>query len=466
MASKTKRARILESSKKDTYKRNLILIAVAIFITKIGIAFNIEFNYKEILGIHRGAWVGADGENYVYGLKALWEHGFFAEEFRLNYWPAGYPILLLIFSLTQYSWIFMVASIVQSALYSTAVVFILFQISRTRLKKLTYPLAICFFLNPTLSLSSLVIGYESLLASGFLMVLGLITQDLLVRNPKIFKKNLFISASIFGVMSFVQPRMLLVGILVLSIWAFARNVRKTASVFVVLSLLIMAVLPTVLIVRNLGAGFGPSISTNLGTTMAIGSGDDATGAYGPEHKPCSLKKKDSAKVVCSIKWYVTHPIKDVKLGWNKSLYFWSPWYGIVGTGTMSRNPWLLINPVVAYSKTANGYKNVVGLPGKLVSYSWMLVCLIFLGLGIKKLHQLGGVERLLGKISLSIVAVNWLISLVTIGDHRFRLPILPVSIFIQTIGFFTLFKYFSLAKSGPGVEVIKISTASAGGISE
>ena len=463
MASKTKRAALaaLEAkNKKVHFKRNLIILATTVLIAKVFVAFNIDFNFKEILGIHRGAWVGADGENYVYGLKALWERGFFADEFRLNYWPAGYPLLLLIFSLSQYSWIFAVTSIIQSALFSFAVMFFSLQIFQTKLKKLTYPLAFLLLFNPTLSLSSLVIGYESLLASGFLVILGLIVQDVNSNASKIFKRNFFVSAAIFSFMSFLQPRMFVAGLFVLSIWAFSRNLRKAAGVVTILSFLIMAILPSVLVIRNIGAGFGPSVSTNLGTTMAIGSGDDATGAYGPEHKPCSLMKSDSEKVACSLKWYATNPVKDIKLIWNKSLYFWSPWYGIVATGTMSRNPWLLIDPVVTYSKTSNGYKNVVGLPGKIVSYAWMLAGITLLFLGLRMLLKSGGLERLLGLIAGTIVILNWGISLVTIGDHRFRLPILSVSIFLQAIGFFTLLRKFPLIDSGPITAVQKIEASS------
>jgi hypothetical protein len=33
---------------------------------------------------------------------------------------------------------------------------------------------------------------------------------------------------------------------------------------------------------------------------------------------------------------------------------------------------------------------------------------------------------------------NWLITLFTIGDHRFRIPIMGVSLFLQAIGIKTL----------------------------
>jgi hypothetical protein len=38
------------------------------------------------------------------------------------------------------------------------------------------------------------------------------------------------------------------------------------------------------------------------------------------------------------------------------------------------------------------------------------------------------------------VATSWGISLLTIGDHRFRLPIMGMSIFLQAVGLKTLLK--------------------------
>ena len=41
--------------------------------------------------IQAGIWVGADGENYLAGVEGLLTSGFFSEEPKLSYWPAGYP---------------------------------------------------------------------------------------------------------------------------------------------------------------------------------------------------------------------------------------------------------------------------------------------------------------------------------------------------------------------------------------
>jgi hypothetical protein len=41
---------------------------------------------------------------------------------------------------------------------------------------------------------------------------------------------------------------------------------------------------------------------------------------------------------------------------------------------------------------------------------------------------------------MAVILTNWLISLISIGDHRFRIPIMGMSLFLQAIGIKALFK--------------------------
>ncbi len=65
--------------------------------------------------------------------------------------------------------------------------------------------------------------------------------------------------------------------------------------------------------------------------------------------------------------------------------------------------------------------------------------LIFLGLGFRFLWAAGGLERLWGSAAFSMVIINWLSSIATIGDHRFRIPTMSLSLVLQVIGFSYLF---------------------------
>jgi hypothetical protein len=433
MASKSKRAR---SVKQRNLAKDFMYWAIAVFVIKLIIISNVQ----------GGIWAGADHEGYTTGFNAMLNEGIFSDQFELNYWPAGYPLFILFLSLFGKSFIFVTLSVVQSAIYSFAVFYFAKHLAQTRLNKFSYFTFLLLLLNPTLSLSSIATGYESLTASGYLIVVGLIIKDFVKKDDKKLIAYLAISSAIFGFMSFIQPRLIVSGILINLLWIFIRKPWKSASFVVVLSLAITLFFPATLIFRNNQAIGLTAISTNLGGTMNIGAGDKAEGGYASQNVgvPCVTSgtdaEKDSQQVACVLKWYLNNPVKAVKLFYNKSKFFWSPWEGQLANGTMARNPWLKIHPVRDMQQTPDGDKLVRGPIGSIVSWSWFLGGLGFLFYGFTILWRAKQLERLIGSIAMIAIASSWLISLVTIGDHRFRLPIMGMSLFLQAVGIRTLFK--------------------------
>ena len=55
-----------------------------------------------------------------------------------------------------------------------------------------------------------------------------------------------------------------------------------------------------------------------------------------------------------------------------------------------------------------------------------LICFVIL-------YRLKELERLIAVIAISIISSSWAISLMTVGDHRFRVPIMGLSLFLQGI---------------------------------
>ena len=446
MASKSKRARMAPV---QDFSRRFLYWAIAVFIVKLGIIFRIEgINAGSIDRVYfvDGAWLGADGENYLMGYNALLKDGIFSPESILNYWPAGYPLLILFLSILGKSWVLTTLSVVQSLVFSYSVYFFAKQLYKTRLKKFAYLTLLLILFNPTLSLSSIAVGYESLTASGLLLCMGLVIKGFAEKDTKNFIKYLILSSAIFGMLSFVQPRLLLTGILINLVWIIVWRGFKAGALIVALSLAITLFFPATLIYRNNQAIGINSISTNLGVTMNIGSGDKATGGYMKEGYgvECDLSgtsaQQDNQRVRCVLNWYLSNPIKAVELFYNKSIYFWSPWYGPVANGTMARNPWLTINPLKNISTTQDGFTLVFGGFGKMISWLWLLGGLALLLYGYLTLWRQNSLERLIGNLVMITIATNWLITLLTIGDHRFRIPIMGLSLFLQAIGLKTLFK--------------------------
>jgi hypothetical protein len=433
MASKTKRAQLI---KQRNFAKDFIYWAIAVFIIKLIVVFNVQ----------GGAWLGSDGENYISGFKYMQQEGIFSDATVLSYWPAGYPLFILFLTLFGETYVFTTLAIVQSAIYSFGAYFFAKQLLGTRLKSYAYIVFLFIILNPTLSLSSYVVGYESLAASGYLIAVGLIIKDFVQKDDKKLLVYVAISSAIFGFMSFIQPRLIVSGILINLLWVLIRKPWKVASLLGAASLIITLFFPVTLIFRNNQASGLATISTNLGGTMFIGSGNSANGSYNPEGSgpPCKLvgtpSQIDNQRVVCALQWYLSNPIKTGKLFLNKTRFFWSPWVGPLENGTMARNPSLPINPIHSIRTTPDGYKLVYGTFGKLISWFWLIGGLGFLFYGFIILWRAKQLERLIGSIAMIAISTSWLISLITIGDHRFRLPIMGVSLFLQAVGIRTLLK--------------------------
>ena len=449
MASKSKRARM---APQQNLQRKFMYWAVAVLLIKLAIIFRIQgmnAGSGDRVYFVDGAWLGADGENYLMGYNALLKDGIFSTESILNYWPAGYPLVIFFLSILGKSWVLTTLSIVQSAIFSYAAYFFATQISKTRLKKFSFLAFILILFNPTLSLNSISIGYESFTASGLLIVVALIVKDFIEKDDKKFLWYLVISSVVVGLMSFMQPRLIVTGILLNLIWIIARKGVRASAILVAITLVVTLLFPAALVYRNHKAIGINSISTNLGVTMNLGAGDNATGGYGGSSSkagvPCvtngNSAQQDNQRVKCILNWYVSHPTKSIQLFYNKTIYFWSPWFGVLGNGTMARNPWLTISPIKNIaSSSPEGNKLVLGTVGKIISWLWLLGGLALLIYGYLILRRQNSLERFIANLAMVVIVSNWLISLMTIGDHRFRIPIMGMSLFLQAIGLRTLFK--------------------------
>lgn len=408
-----------------------------------GLGLLLDNNY-----IPANAWYGADGENYIRGLQGLARDGFFSTDGKLSYWPAGYPLLMWPLLVAFKGAFFGVLAFMQSLLYAFACAFFVDEITRTRLKKFAIIIALLLTLNPTLALNTIAVGYElPTVALSLIALAAMMRSFRLSKSSPLSIENIVASIS-FLLATFMQPRLIIIGILFMGIWALAQYPIKSALVFLSLSTLIMLIAPATMIYRNSTANGYATISTNLGVTMGIGSGPEATGGYngkynGVDCPEAKLAKNaadaDSANVRCIIKWYATNPGPALNLFWNKARFFWSPWFGPEANGTMARNPWRINHPLNETIKTQDGSNLVLGGFGKFVSWAWVISNLALLFYGFSLLWRVGGLERLIGLASITFIGLNWFSSILTIGDHRFRIPSMGLSLLLQGIGFASFF---------------------------
>ena len=436
MASKSKLARQVIAKKDKKVNFYLIAIPVLGFLIKLITMINTP----------NGGWLGADGENYLSGVDGLIAQGYFSDKSILSYWPAGYPILIWILTKITLANLLWLISLLQTLFYAYASYYFVKQLRDTKLRPYMFLIGVILAFNPTLSLSSMAVGYESPIAACMLMVVGLIMKSKQSPNDRGLVIRVLGVGGFSALASFMQPRWILTTVVVAIIWALMYKSRKVQALILVGVVGVMAIAPAILLQRNIVSIDKAVISTNLGVTMKLGAGPQTTGGYshtGPdvpcEPVPPATAVTDNDVVKCVIKWYASNPVKAMKLFVKKGWYYWSPWSGPFGNGTMARNPWLKINPIVDIARgSQSGNDLVYKSAGKAISLIWGFGCISLFFIGFFWLRSMKGIYANIAYASFVPVVISWLVSMGTIGDHRFRIPTMSLSLFLQVIGYFAL----------------------------
>lgn len=423
-----KTAKFKSAKNKDKLSKYVFIIPFIVLLAKILIIFRIP----------SGVWYGSDTESYIDGANSLLNDGPFSSNTKVTYLPAGYSIFIALMGKLSVAHFSYLVSIVQSITFSLAIFYLTWEISKTNLKKLAPATSILISLNLTLSLASMVIGYESLIASFLAMAAALLLTSFRKEAKKFKLMCCSMGILCISLASFLQPRYILVGIAFIIIAVKTIDGLTTKLIASTLGLLILVSFPASLAWRNNIAIGKPVISYNLGATMSIGAGSQTQGGFnrtGPE-VPCDTSgldqvSKDNKVVKCVLTWYLHNPLKTLHLTFNKSLYFWSPWVGIAAEGTMLRNPWTDWSPIAKMMDNPETRGFVLGPVGKVVSMLWIAGQLALFLYGFMAMRKIKGVVTGLAWIAFIAVVLSWLTSVGTIGDHRFRVPTMVFSLMLQ-----------------------------------
>ena len=428
----------------SNYQKKLILVIGIVTVVKLIVILNIR---QSLDGFYPGAWLGSDGETYMAAAESIAQMGFFSKSSLLIYFAPGYPFFLFILQSLTGDLVFVFSSLIQTVLYSYSIYFFCQQLLKTKLKKISVPFAIIALFNPTLSLSSLVIGYENLVASLLLLAVGLLILDIASEESKSSKLPVLVSSALLGVTVWLSPRMILPGFLLLLVWAILNKKSKKSLLTVSLAILILLGFQASIIMRNQIATGEFVSQSSLGTLALMGAGPNATGTYTNDDTGvfCNVKglrpgDSSNQKLKCAIKWYAENPVDGLVLLWKKSYNLWSPWFGPLYGGTMARNPYLIFHPVKSNITTQSQLDFVMGIPGQIVSWVWILGGWLLLIIGYRSLFKYGGLQRAIGNVTLMLIISNWLTVLVVQGDNRYRIPLMPLSLLLQICGYMTVRK--------------------------
>ncbi|MFM7984828.1 MAG: hypothetical protein ACKPKO_36455, partial [Candidatus Fonsibacter sp.] len=148
---------------------------------------------------------GADGENYLKGVDGFVNDGLFSKIEGLQYFPAGYPFLIYMLSFLGKSWTLTSLSLIQTLLFSIATYQFAREIFESRLRKFTLITFVLISFNPTLSLNSMAVGYESMAASIFLLTLAFILRTYRIKSRSQTISTALLISILLSILSFMQP---------------------------------------------------------------------------------------------------------------------------------------------------------------------------------------------------------------------------------------------------------------------
>ena len=107
----------------------------------------------------------------------------------------------------------------QSVFFAYATYFFTNKLAKSSLKNFAFWTSMIITFNPTLSLSSLSIGYEAPIAACFMMIAGIIWENSTPTFDKKFWLSVAYVGSWFALATFMQPRFLLIAIIIAVFWA-------------------------------------------------------------------------------------------------------------------------------------------------------------------------------------------------------------------------------------------------------
>ena len=85
-------------------------------------------------------------------------------------------------------------------------------------------------------------------------------------------------------------------------------------------------------------------------------------------------------------------------------------------------------------KTTTAVNLIQGSFGKTISYLWLVGQLVLLLFGFLTLYKRNGLAKKVAVLTATPVLLAWSVTLGTIGDHRFRIPTMGLSLLLQVAG--------------------------------
>lgn len=365
---------------------------------------------------------GQDAPSYEAAALDFASKGFWSSEIEsLPVWPAGYPYLLSFFILVfgENWWKFVV--FFQHVLYLTSSVYFLKTI-RNLMKKIQHFFLSCLILFlPSLMYSASENMYESVIAS--LLLIGVAASlSIFYSHPQNNPWKGYIVAIVsFGVAGFIQARTTPIGILILLLASKTLNVRSLFLAFISSWGLLLSMLRS-----WVAYGF---LSPSVNFSIAIGaSGTKFDSCTFVEPKELSywdsVAYRDKETALCYFKFFLRNPSDFL----SHILKEWRDLFGpLNGGGVQGASTWF---HGLDFSRFAGflGLNNLEDIHLIQNCFSIVLNFAILVGAFV----MLKQVHWRVFLFFTSPIILNTLVHILSNGDSRYRLPILPFQILCLT----------------------------------
>jgi 4-amino-4-deoxy-L-arabinose transferase-like glycosyltransferase len=367
---------------------------------------------------------GQDADTYSNAAQRILIDGPFATETGAPYYAIGYPWFISaiwkIFGVNTY-----IVGIIQNILLALAI----FAFFRATEKFFTRPIALItlmfLVINPALTANVSLIAYETPMLSFLLIGFYFLVKFLEIPNlgKSSFFLNIFLSGVFFTICITLQPKiMLTIVFIVLVIFKskklVASNFNRCLGLTLIMTVLFIG--PSAAILRNYEAGNGIGYSGNFYKNVELG-GTRAGVKFDFSSCPESIFDTP-AKTLCVLKSKISSPVASLKSTLHNGLYFWTPYIGNLkwmGTWFHGADIRRLIPEYKWYDPSSLWF-----IFDRVTGYLWTGMLLLFIFLGTRYRFKQ---DRDLEVVALFIgpVLLLWAVSLISYGESRYRLPILP-----------------------------------------
>lgn len=379
---------------------------------------------------------GQDAPSYLLSAERILKDGPFANETSAPAFPIGYPWFVA-FVWKIFGQSFVALGVIQNALLVLAISAFFKIVTAHFGYRVGYISLLILSFNPALSASVSLLSYEVPMASflilGFYCVYKSVNQNL---NSKSDFLLVFLGGIFFAISISFQPKILLSAISIGAILLLSRLTRIERRKKLVASALLVVVIllaPTATIIRNVKAGDGFGYTQNFATNVYVGTNNSKALI---DYSGCPQSAYDSLpKTTCLLIKKFKSPSENLKIVLHQGLYFWTPFIGnlkFMGTWYHGFDFRRLIEGYTWWDRNTIWYKI-----DRVLGYLWtsFLLSLIICGFVLSfRISQ----SKVLPYLYAYPILDLWFVSIITYGEPRYRLPILPfytvfVAISISTI---------------------------------